>query len=337
VELEARLIDDLLDVTRLGQGKIELQKRPVDAHRCVQDAITLCWSAIGARDIELQTSFVATNSWTNADPMRIQQIIWNLLQNAVKFSPAGSSISIATENLNGGNSLSIRVADLGVGIEADFLERVFEPFVQGEEAVLRRYGGLGLGLSISKALAEMHEGTLTARSGGRDQGATFTLTLRTIDKPAEAHRVDGEPRVAKNSARTLRILLVDDHADTREGLERLLRRRGHQVQTAGDMHGALNLAASNNYDLLISDLGLPDGSGHELMNRLRERNSIKAIAISGFGMERDIEASRASGFSEHLVKPIEFARLEAVISELAGHLLRKVAVGGLTLLLVRRC
>jgi signal transduction histidine kinase/integral membrane sensor domain MASE1 len=318
VELEARLIDDLLDVTRLGQGKIELRKRPVDAHQSVRDAIALCRSAMGARDINLHTALDAANSWVNADATRIQQIVWNLLQNAVKFSPPGSTISVVSENVEDGKGLIIRVADCGAGIEVGFLDHVFEPFVQGEEAVLRRYGGLGLGLSISKALAEMHEGTLTARSGGRGQGAAFTLTLRTIEKPAEAQRVDVERRASKQSARTLRILLVDDHADTREGLERLLRRKGHQVQTAGDMHGALNLAASNEYDLLISDLGLPDGSGHELMNRLRERNSIKAIAISGFGMERDIEASKASGFSDHLVKPIEFARLEAAILELAG-------------------
>jgi CheY-like chemotaxis protein len=312
VQLEARLIDDLLDVTRLGQGKIELRKRAVDAHQCVQDAISLCRPAIGARNIAVQTTLEAGNSWVNADSTRIQQIIWNLLQNAVKFSPPQSTISVASENVDG-KRLSIRIADAGVGIDAGFLERIFEPFMQAEDAVVRRYGGLGLGLSISKALAEMHEGTLTATSDGRDRGATFSLTLSTIERPAESQ--PGEPHLDKSSksGASLRILLVDDHTDTREGLERLLRRKGHQVQTAADMEGAVTVGFSNEFDLLISDIGLPDGSGHELLGRLRQRHPVTAIAISGFGMESDIDASKASGFSEHLVKPIDFAHLHEVI------------------------
>ncbi len=316
VELEARLIDDLLDVTRLGQGKIELRKRPVDAHQCVHDAIGLCRAALAARNVSVETKLEAANPWIEADPIRIQQIVWNLLQNAVKFSAEGSSISIASENVRDGAGVSIRVMDSGAGIDPGFLPRIFKPFEQGEDAALRRSGGLGLGLTISKALAEMHDGTLAANSPGLNRGSTFCLSLPTIAPRTEVPRAEVKPVATRQTPGSLRILLVDDHADTRDGLKRLLDRRGHEVRAADGMRVALNLADTHDFDLLISDLGLPDGSGHELMTLLRQRRSIKAIAISGFGMEADIAASKACGFSGHLVKPVEFALLEAMIAEL---------------------
>jgi CheY-like chemotaxis protein len=159
----------------------------------------------------------------------------------------------------------------------------------------------------------MHDGTLTAASPGRHQGATFSLVLPTVEKPVEVPEDQTKAPDSKRQSRSLRILLVDDHVDTREGLERLLRRKGHAVQTADGVESALGVAAAHQFDLLISDLGLPDGTGYELMTRLRQSCSIAGIAISGFGMDGDVEKSKACGFTEHLLKPIEFARLEAVI------------------------
>jgi signal transduction histidine kinase/integral membrane sensor domain MASE1 len=318
VAMESRLIDDLLDVTRLGQGKIELRRRAIDAHQSIEEAITLCRSASGARKIQVQTNLAAARHWVNADPMRLQQIIWNLVQNAVKFSSDGTVTTVTSANLADGERLEIQVADQGVGIERHFLERVFEPFIQAKSVLSRRYGGLGLGLAISRSLAAMHEGTLAAESSGLNQGATFTLSLRAIEKPADSASPKVPLQIGTDRERSLRILLVDDHADTRQGLERLLRRRGHYVQSAEGVEAALNIAALGAFDLLISDLGLPDGSGHDLMMRFPQRHAIKAIAISGFGMDGDVEKSKSSGFSEHLLKPIEFARLDAIIQRLAG-------------------
>ena len=317
VEVEARLIDDLLDVTRLGQGKIELRKRSVDAHECMRDAIALCQPMIEERKITVETRLNAADSWVLADPVRLQQIIWNLLQNAVKFSASNGAISVVSEGSSGEGKLQIRVVDHGVGIAPEFLAHVFEPFTQGEEPLRRRFGGLGLGLAISRRLAEMHNGILTATSDGHGHGATFALTLPTVEKPTKAKPPHGmERRKPTEPGRRLRILLVDDHTETREGLERLLQRQGYLVESAVDMTSALRAADSQEFDLLISDLGLPDGSGHEVMERLRGRQSIKGIAISGFGAQDDLDKSKASGFSEHLLKPFEFARLREVIQQL---------------------
>jgi two-component system CheB/CheR fusion protein len=189
------------------------------------------------------------------------------------------------------------------------MNRIFDAFEQGDRSFQTRFGGLGLGLAISKSLAQAHGGTLVARSKGRDQGSTFTLTMDTVPPPQKwAPLVQSTPQT-----RALRILLVDDHQDTCTALERLLVRRGHLVATAQTKRAALETAARNQFDLLISDIALPDGTGMELMTYLRAMKSIRGIAISGFGMNGDIERSLNAGFSEHLVKPIKVEKLEAAI------------------------
>jgi CheY-like chemotaxis protein len=194
-------------------------------------------------------------------------------------------------------------------MEPDVMKRIFDPFEQGDRSFQTRFGGLGLGLAISKSLAQAHGGTLVARSKGRDQGSIFVLTMNTVPPPQKwAPLVQSIPQ-----ARSLRILLVDDHHDTCTALERLLVRRGHLVAATQNMRSAMEAATRNQFDLLISDIALPDGTGIELMTCLRGIKPIRGIAISGFGMNGDIERSLGAGFSEHLVKPIKVEKLEAAI------------------------
>jgi two-component system, chemotaxis family, CheB/CheR fusion protein len=317
IEHEARLIDDLLDLTRIVKGKLDLRRSPQDAHRCILETVELCRNELDQKRIEVQTELRAAQRFVNADATKLQQIIWNLLRNAVKFSPEASVISITSENSAAG-AIVISVRDSGIGIEPEMLGRIFNPFEQGERSIHRLYGGLGLGLAISKAFAEAHGGTLSAASHGPNTGATFTLTLAALSSGALAAPPAAAAPPAGIAPAELRILLVDDHEDTRQSLERLLRRRGYKVETAGDARSALELAARLPFDLLVSDIGLPDESGFELIRRLRLERPIKGIAVSGFGMEGDLEKSRAAGFSEHLLKPVKFQVLEAAIQNTAA-------------------
>jgi PAS domain S-box-containing protein len=319
VELEARLIDDLLDLTRIVKGRIELHRQPLDAHECLQEVIELCRSEIGSKCIELQLDLQAEEHFVNADPTKLPQIIWNLLKNAVKFSKERGRITIRSENPVP-DQLAIQICDEGIGIEPDVMPRIFQPFEQGESAIQRRFGGLGLGLAISKALAIAHDGTLAATSRGHDRGATFSLTLEAIPTPTWEHKVEPPSAPPSKPPGDLHILLVDDHEDTRQALERLLRRRGYQVESAPDMRTALALAGKRSFDLLVSDIGLPDGSGLELMSQLRRKSKIAGIAVSGFGMEGDVEKSKSVGFSAHLLKPLDFATLDAAIQRIAAGL-----------------
>jgi two-component system CheB/CheR fusion protein len=190
------------------------------------------------------------------------------------------------------------------------MERIFDPFEQGEQSLQRRFGGLGLGLAISKSLAQAHGGSLVAQSEGRGYGSAFTLTLNTIPPPQ--YRT-APPTPATETGRGLRILLVDDHQDTCVALERLLVRRGHLVAATHNMRSAMEAAARNQFDLLISDIALPDGTGTELMACLRAISGLRGIAISGFGTNGDIAKSLHAGFAEHLVKPVKLEKLEAAI------------------------
>jgi CheY-like chemotaxis protein len=209
----------------------------------------------------------------------------------------------------------IEVSDTGIGIEADVLPKLFNAFEQGERTVTRQFGGLGLGLAICKALAGMHRGALAAASDGKGRGATFTLTLDWLPTPAEAGRAP--PPAGAAPRKRLRILFVEDHEDTCAVMTRLLRGFGYAVTCAGNVRVAMELIETQPFDLLISDIGLPDGSGLDVMRRVRERQQLKGIALSGFGMEEDVRRSREAGFAQHLTKPVNFRKLEAVIEQVA--------------------
>ncbi len=204
------------------------------------------------------------------------------------------------------------MSDTGIGIEPEIMQRIFNPFEQGERSFQRRFGGLGLGLTISKSLAQAHGASLIAKSEGRERGATFLLTIKTVGLEEVPSRSAAVP--AQTARRSVRILLVDDHPDTCAALERLLTLRGHQVVAAHSVHAALEAAENNPFDLLISDVGLPDGNGMELLRQLRAKIDIRGIAISGFGMDADIGKSLEAGFSAHLVKPVKLEKLEAAIA-----------------------
>jgi signal transduction histidine kinase/ActR/RegA family two-component response regulator len=314
VELEARLIDDLLDITRIAHGKLQLTPETINAHRAIYRALEICQHEIEAKDLEVRLDLAASVFHVKADPARFQQVLWNLIKNAVKFTPRGS-ITIRSVN-NGSGRLIIEVADTGIGITRERLARIFKPFEQGESSITRRFGGLGLGLAISRAMIEAHGGALKARSPGIDLGSTFTVELGTVDAPTEAAVAAHTPTIAGGSLQH-KILLVDDHEDTCTGMRMILERRGYRVKTAHDVQSALALADDYPFELLISDLGLPDGTGFDLMRELRRRrgDSIRGVALSGFGMESDIERSMEAGFEVHLIKPVNLERLSEILRE----------------------
>lgn len=315
VELEARLIDDLLDLTRVSRGKIELHTEVVDAHKVLQEALEVCTSNDTVRrEIAVCLEPRASNHHVQADRARLQQIFWNLINNALKFSPNGSRIFIRTSNPER-DRLAIEVCDHGIGIEADKLSRLFDAFEQGGRTITKRFGGLGLGLAISKALVELHGGTIRAHSDGKDKGATFIVELETC-APAAAHTA---PETHTSGApRPLRILLVEDHEATLAVLSRLLRRVGHEVVSASRVQEARGHLASQKFDLLISDLGLPDGTGTDLVRGL-DGHAMPSIALSGYGMDADVRECLEAGFHSHVTKPVDWQRLTATIQQLVEH------------------
>ncbi|MDP9098746.1 MAG: ATP-binding protein, partial [Verrucomicrobiota bacterium] len=308
VELEARLIDDLLDLTRISKGKVQLSLEEVDAHSLLRNALEICQADIDKKQLGLQTDFAAEKVSFEADPARLQQIFWNLIKNAVKFTPEGGRLQIRTQNLDG--HLQVEVSDTGMGIEAEMLPKIFNAFEQGARSQL---GGLGLGLAISKALVETHNGKLTAASPGRDQGATFTAVF-PVGSSNAAHNRIAMPVLA-TARKSMRILFVEDHEDTNRSLTQLLRRRGYYVQPAHSVQEALAAAAQEEFDVLVSDIGLPDGSGIDLMEKLKGDHPIFGIALTGFGMEDDLRKSHEVGFDHHLVKPVDLNLLDALIQQ----------------------
>jgi CheY-like chemotaxis protein len=312
VELEARLIDDLLDLTRISKGKVQLNFEIVDAHTLLRNALEICQSDIEQKHLDLQLNLAAKKVHLRADPARVQQIFWNLIKNAVKFTPKNGRISISTNNERHGQ-LRVEVADTGVGIEPETLPKIFDAFEQGGRTKL---GGLGLGLAISKALVEAHKGNLSVESAGRNQGSKFTLLFETCEK-ADAQTAPAiQPVLSQRQA--MRVLLVEDHEDTNRALTRLLQLRGYHVQSARDVQSALALTESAEFDVLISDLGLPDGSGIDLMRALQTERPLLGIALTGYGMEEDIRKSRDAGFKHHLVKPIDVNMLDSFLQESAS-------------------
>ena len=310
IELETQLIDDLLDFTRIARDKMQLRFVPVDAHLAILNVVEICRAEAESKRLHMHRNLRANTRHVAAEAAKFQQIIWNLLKNAIKFTPNEGEIVISSSNPSP-EVLTISVCDTGIGMEPDVMQRIFNPFEQGNRSFERRFGGLGLGLAISKSLAQAQGGTLTAQSDGRDRGSTFILSMQTLS-PAEVATV---PRKISSEAsqQGLKILLVDDHQDTCAALEKLLVRRGHLVAATHNVRSALEAAVRNKFDLLISDIALPDGTGMDLMMQLRAISEIPGIAISGFGNNRDIQRSLQAGFSEHLIKPIKLENLEAAI------------------------
>jgi signal transduction histidine kinase len=318
VELEARLIDDLLDVTRISKGKLQLSFEPISVHQILQRAYEICRNEIEAKNLEVTFRPRAAHAYVDGDPARLQQVFWNLIKNSVKFTPEKGRITIETANPTA-DKIEVRVTDTGIGIESEAIDKIFNAFEQGQRDITRRFGGLGLGLAISKTLIDAHGGRIHVQSSGKDQGATFSVELNTVETPverdghAEVPSVDRKPKPAADSRR---VLLVDDHQDTCLGMKRMLERRGYEITIAHSAEQAVEKMRTQEFDLLISDIGLPDRSGYELMREVRVNKPLPGIALSGFGSEEDINQAREAGFAEHLTKPINFERLEKTIQSL---------------------
>ncbi|HEX8295207.1 MAG TPA: ATP-binding protein [Chthoniobacteraceae bacterium] len=317
IELETRLVDDLLDLTRLTRGVVELRKEPVNLHEILQHAVETSKADPLRPQPEIVLELAADAFQVLGEAPRLQQVFWNLILNAGKFTPANGRITVRTRN-PGPNSIRVEVSDTGVGIEAEMLLRIFDPFQQGEVGVSRRFGGLGPGLALVKELVEAHGGSIAAASPGTDQGSTFTLEFPTLPAGSSAPTTATQPaRVPARKTISLSILLAEDHVETREAIERLFKRLGHSVQSAGTVAEAIAKLGSHHFDLLLSDIGLPDGLGTEIMEEAAGRSALVGVAMSGFGTEADLARSRAAGFREHLVKPVSADQLKAVIQQLA--------------------
>ncbi len=319
IALEARLIDDLLDLTRIRRGKLQLQKAPTDAHALLRSAIEICRADIESKQLCVALELLASRCHIHADPARLQQIFWNLIKNAVKFTGPGGSLIFRSRNAGEGR-IEFEVEDTGVGIHPAVLSKIFNPFEQGEKSRDRRFGGLGLGLAITKNLVEAHGGLIHVQSPGPDLGTKFMIEFATTERgsplPGGAEGVWQKTPTPGG----LRILLVEDNSETGALLRRILERRGHRVDHASTMGAALDLADHAAYDVLLSDIGLPDGSGLKLMETLRKTRPIPGIAMSGFGMDDDLRRSREAGFGEHLIKPLSIADLEDALGRVASRI-----------------
>ncbi|HET6410219.1 MAG TPA: response regulator [Chthoniobacteraceae bacterium] len=316
IELEARLIDDLLDITRISRGKLTIAPVSADIHQLLRHTGEIVRSDGFGKQVHLSFLLEADRHHALADPTRLQQVFWNLIKNALKFTPSGGRITVRTHNDEAGD-IVIGIEDTGMGISAAALPHIFRAFEQGDITGQHRYGGLGLGLAISQAIVEAHAGTICADSKGPGQGAVFTVSLATADEFVPSASGNSEP---STSTRDLRLLIVDDHEATRIVLSRLLTRAGHQVTLAASMQEALAAFAAGHFDVVISDLGLPDGSGLDLMRELQRQRPTAGIALSGYGMEDDLRQTKEAGFFAHLVKPVNIEQLRQLLIQMPAPL-----------------
>jgi PAS domain S-box-containing protein len=316
IELEARLIDDLLDVSRIARGKMNYRFEPVDLHSLIRRAVKVCGPELNPKGHHLALELTAPGHHVHGDPVRLQQVLWNLLSNAVKYTPAGGHITIRTRSESAAR-IQVEVIDDGVGIRAEDLAHLFEPFERGYGATAFHSGGLGLGLAICRSIAEAHQGTLSCSSAGMNKGSTFTLELETI--PATANGAEPKFTLAPTSGPRLRILVAEDNTTSASVIADVLRTKGHDVTLATSLHRAIE-AASSSIDLLVSDLDLGDGSGLELMRHVRALgDDIPGIALSGYATAEDVRESLAAGFAAHLAKPVTLTALESAITNLTAH------------------
>lgn len=327
---QAQLVEDLLDVSRVITGKLKLEVQGIEPATFVESAIESARPAAEAKGIELHKSFNGTAGWVSGDPARLQQVVWNLLSNALKFTPPGGSIQVGLKQSN--SHIEITVSDTGQGIPEEFLPHVFDRFRQADGTITRRHGGLGLGLSIARHLVELHGGTIHADSPGEGRGATFTINLPLI--PAYRESFDSRrERDEKRAVETLetfecpkrfvglRVVVVDDEPDTREMLKAALARCGANVVTAGSTGEALATLDAFIPDVLISDIGMPGEDGYELIRRVRalapERGGrVPAIALTAYARVEDRLHALREGYHMHVPKPVELAELITVMDSL---------------------
>lgn len=331
--VQAQLVSDLLDVSRIATGNLRLAIEKVDLVASVRNVIETLQQSADSKQIGVHQEFGAETIPIAGDPARLQQIVWNLLWNAIKFTPEGGSVTVRVRDSAAGAEVS--VTDTGIGIKPELLQHIFERFSQASLLKTRGFGGLGLGLSIVKHLVDLHGGSITADSRGEGQGATFTVVLPCGDLPAAAEVAESPGHAAEpqDMLQGLRILVVEDEADTRDFLGRFLTSYGAKVVMTGSAAEALERLPESQADLLISDIGLPEVDGYELLHRIRQTDAaggggIPAIAITAYARAEDRAQAFRAGYQEHLAKPIEPADIVAAIERIAELVARRDLVGG---------
>jgi CheY-like chemotaxis protein len=314
-------------MSRIISGKIHLEVQLISLHEVINNAIEAVRASADARKLRIHTLLDSSVGLVRGDPSRLQQILWNLLTNAVKFTPAGGRIQVVLERVN--SHVEIMIQDTGIGIRPDFLPFVFERFRQADAATTRRHGGLGIGLSIVKTLVELHGGTVRVKSGGTNQGTTFVIALpvsqvtteeveRSQRLPVLADPLEAIELPVLNGAS---VLIVDDEPDGRQLMVRILEGRNARVTAVAGGVEALELLKREHFDILVSDIGMPGLDGYELMRRARALDSsrsgpIPAIAVTAYARAEDRQRSLLAGYQMHLAKPIEARELVAGIASL---------------------
>jgi PAS domain S-box-containing protein len=325
VRAQARIIDDLLDMSRIVSGKIHLEVQPLHLHEVIETALDAVRQSAAAKKIRLHTLLDSSIGLVRGDPNRLQQVLWNLLSNAVKFTPSGGRISVVLERVN--SHVEIVVEDTGAGIRAEFLPFVFDRFRQGDSSITRQHRGLGLGLSIVKNLVEMHGGSVRVKSPGENQGSTFIVVLPVSHVRADERRPGPELKVMRDPLDAVelprldgvRVLIVDDEPDGRAMIARILEGRGAQPTCAASATEALEYFEREHFDVLLSDIGMPDMDGYELIRRLRAsagHDRLAAVAVTAYARAEDRQRSLLAGYQMHLAKPIEARELIAGIANL---------------------
>ena len=334
--LQTKLIDDLLDVSRIITGKLTLDRRPIEIAHVVSDAVNTVRPAADAKNIAIETSFDAQAGPVLGDANRLQQVMWNLLSNAVKFTPKNGRIEVALQRVN--SEVEISIGDSGEGISSDFLPYVFDRFRQGDGKTTRLHSGLGLGLAIVRQLVELHGGTVKAQSDGPGRGSIFKLRLPVLSinsvpgsktdpsdltltraRVTDALNLECPPRLDG-----LRVLVVDDDSDTRQMLKAVLSECRADVITAASAAEAIKEIERRKPDVLVSDLGMPEQDGYELIKEVREMESanhsarIPALALTAYAKAEDRVRALAGGYQVHLSKPVEPAEFLLVVANLAG-------------------
>ncbi|HVQ17323.1 MAG TPA: ATP-binding protein, partial [Vicinamibacterales bacterium] len=329
VRLQAQLIEDLLDVSRISEGKLRLDVKQVSLGDVVDEALTSIRPAADAKHIRVQTMLDRRSDHVNGDPARLQQVVWNLLSNAVKFTPKGGQIQVLLERVN--SQVALSVSDNGEGIPQEFLPYVFERFRQADQTTTRSFGGLGLGLSIVKHLVELHGGIVRVKSEGRGQGASFIVELplrleRRSETADAVHPLSlSHEALRANEARLdgVTVLYVDDEPDARDLVQRILSNQGARVITAESAETGRQLVARERPDVLVADIGMPDEDGYSLIRTIRalpaeQGGSIPAAAVTALARTEDRRRALLAGFQTHIAKPVDVFELVAVVASLAG-------------------
>lgn len=329
-----RLVDDLLDVSRIVTGKLQLHIQSVVPAQVIEAAVASARPAAEARGVRLEVILDSRPGVISGDPDRLQQIVWNLVSNAIRFTPKGGRVQVRLERAR--SHIEILVSDTGEGIQPEFLPQVFDRFSQADSSFRRRHGGLGLGLAIVRHLVELHGGEVSASSPGLGQGATFTVRLpltvmhRTAPVP-ELPEISVQSRTAVEGLQRLdgvRVLVVDDEAEARLLLATILTQNGAEARTAGSMLEAISSLDTWAPDVLVSDIGMPNGDGYDLIRRVRQLNAatgrwLPAVALTAYAHTEDRMRALAAGFQMHVTKPVEPRELLRVIASLTGRLIQR--------------